>query len=48
MPGLRRTYVAEVDCAKAYYLNEYLRTEQDSTLRLVFRSWVASQAQWGN
>ena len=43
-----RTYVAEVDCAKAYYLNEYLRTGQDSTLRRVFRSWVASTAQWGN
>ena len=43
-----RTYVAEVDCAKAYYLNEYLRTGQDSTLRLVFRSWVAGRAQWGN
>lgn len=43
-----RTYVAEVDVAKAYYLNEYLRTGQDSTLRLVFRSWVASHAQWGN
>ncbi|MGI4884762.1 MAG: erythromycin esterase family protein [Janthinobacterium lividum] len=43
-----RTYVAEVDCAKAYYLNEYLRTGQNSTLRLVFRSWVAGQAQWGN
>ncbi|MDQ2770603.1 MAG: erythromycin esterase family protein [Bacteroidota bacterium] len=43
-----RTYVAEVDCAKAYYLNEYLRTGQDSTLRLVFRSWLAERAQWGN
>ncbi|OGX89935.1 hypothetical protein BEN49_01175 [Hymenobacter coccineus] len=43
-----RTYVAEVDCAKAYYLNEYLRTGQDSTLRLVFRSWAAGRAQWAN
>ena len=43
-----RTYVAEVDCSKAYYLNEYLRTGHDSTLRLVFRSWVAGTAQWGN
>ena len=39
-----RIYVAEVDCAKAYYLNEYKRTGQDSTLRLVFRSWVAGSA----
>ena len=43
-----RTYVAEVDCAKAYYLNEYLRTGQDSTLRRVFRSWVVGTIQWGN
>ncbi|AMJ67080.1 erythromycin esterase family protein [Hymenobacter sp. PAMC 26628] len=43
-----RTYVAEVDCAKAYYLNEYLRTGQDSTLRLVFRGWVADRSQWAN
>ena len=43
-----RTYVAEVDCSKAYFLNEYLRTGNDSTLRLIFRSWVAGTAQWGN
>ncbi|GAA4044511.1 hypothetical protein GCM10022409_33220 [Hymenobacter glaciei] len=43
-----RTYLAEVDAPKAYYLNEYLRTGQDSTLRRVFRSWVAGRAQWGN
>ncbi|WP_216690549.1 hypothetical protein [Hymenobacter siberiensis] len=36
-----RTYVAEVDCAKAYYLNEYLRTGDAATLDLVFRSWLA-------
>lgn len=43
-----RTYAAEVDCAKAYYLNEYLRTGQDCSLQLVFRSWVAGHAQWAN
>ena len=43
-----RTYVAEVDASKAYFLNEYLRTGQDSTLRLVFRSWVAVTSQWAN
>ena len=43
-----RTYLAEVDAPKAYYLNEYLRTGQDSLLRRVFRSWVAGQQQWGN
>ena len=43
-----RTYLAEVDAPKAYYLNQYLRTGQDGTLRRVFRSWVAGRVQWGN
>ena len=43
-----RTCVAEIDCAKAYYLNEYLRTGDEATLDLVFRSWVAETAQWAN
>ncbi|MFC6222509.1 erythromycin esterase family protein [Hymenobacter artigasi] len=43
-----RTYVAEVDCAKAYYLNEYLRTGDEATLDLVFRSWLAETSQWAN
>ncbi|TFZ65607.1 hypothetical protein E4631_15405 [Hymenobacter sp. UV11] len=45
--GVRR-YLAEVDCAKAYYLNEYLRTGDEATLARVFASWVREQAQWGN
>jgi len=45
--GVRR-YLAEVDCAKAYYLNEYLRTGNEGTLDRVFASWVREQAQWGN
>ena len=43
-----RTYLAEVDCSKAYYLNEYLRTGAEITLDLVFRSWDAGTAQWAN
>ncbi|MBO0936939.1 erythromycin esterase family protein [Fibrella sp. HMF5335] len=43
-----RHYIAEVDPTKAYYLNQYLQTGQDSTLRLVFRSWIAETAQWAN
>ena len=43
-----RTYVAEVDCAKAYHLNEYLRTGDEAALDLVFRSWIAGTAQWAN
>ena len=43
-----RTYVAEVDCAKAYYLNEYLRNGEEKTLDLVFRSWDSGTAQWAN
>lgn len=45
--GVRR-YLAEVDCAKAYYLNEYLRTGDEATLSRVFASWVRQQEQWGN
>jgi len=45
--GVHR-YLAEVDCAKAYYLNEYLRTGNEATLDRVFASWVREQAQWGN
>ncbi|WBA40550.1 erythromycin esterase family protein [Hymenobacter canadensis] len=43
-----RTYVGEIDCAKAYFLNEYLRTGQEATLDLVFRSWQAEGSQWAN
>jgi len=43
-----RTYVAEVDVCKAYYLNQYLLTGQDSLLQRVFRSWLVEYAQWGN
>ncbi|GAA4015188.1 hypothetical protein GCM10022408_30660 [Hymenobacter fastidiosus] len=43
-----RYYVGEFDCAKAYYLNQYLRTGNDSTLQLVFRSWVRDESQWAN
>lgn len=43
-----RYYVGEFDCAKAYYLNEYLRTGNDSTLQLVFRSWLRDESQWAN
>ncbi|MDU0369356.1 erythromycin esterase family protein [Hymenobacter endophyticus] len=43
-----RTYVGEVDCAKAYFLNEYLRTGKAATLDLIFRSWQADGSQWAN
>jgi len=43
-----RCYLAEVDCAKAYYLNDYLRTGDAATLDRVFASWVREHAQWGN
>ncbi|WP_400191839.1 hypothetical protein [Hymenobacter sp. B81] len=43
-----RYYLAEVDCAKAHYLNAYLGTGDAATLRRVFASWVRQQAQWGN
>lgn len=43
-----RYYIAEVDPTKAYYINQYLQTGQDSTLRLVFVSWIAETMQWAN
>ncbi len=43
-----RTYLAEVDCAQAYYLNDYLRTGDEAILDRVFAHWVTEQAQWGN
>ena len=43
-----RTYLAEVDCAQAHYLNEYLHTGDEATLNRVFAGWAARQAQWGN
>ncbi|GAA3948621.1 hypothetical protein [Hymenobacter algoricola] len=43
-----RYYVGEFDCAKAHYLNQYLRTGNDSTLQLVFGSWVRDESQWAN
>ena len=43
-----RHYIAEVDPTKAYYINQYLQTGQDSTLRLVFASWIAETMQWAN
>ncbi|UOQ53325.1 erythromycin esterase family protein [Hymenobacter cellulosivorans] len=43
-----RYYVGEFDCAKADYLNQYLHTGNDSTLQLVFRSWVQAESQWAN
>lgn len=43
-----RYYVGEFDCAKAYYLNHYLVTGNDSTLQRVFRSWVRDESQWAN
>lgn len=43
-----RYYVAEVDMSKAYFLNQYLQTGNDSTLMRVFRSWIKETAQWAN
>ena len=43
-----RYYLAEVDYAQAHFLNEYLRTGNDSLLRYVFETWVRENAQWGN
>ncbi len=43
-----RYYVAEVDMSQAYFLNQYLKTGDDSTLMRVFRQWIRETAQWAN
>ena len=43
-----RHYLAEVDYSQAHFLNEYLRTGDESLLRYVFGTWVRANAQWGN
>jgi hypothetical protein len=43
-----RHYLAEVDCAQAHYLNQYLRTGDEATLNQVFAGWLRAQAVWGN
>jgi hypothetical protein len=43
-----RTYVAEVDFAKAWYLNEYLDHGDEAKLDSVFADWVRQDAQWAN
>ncbi|MCK8494289.1 erythromycin esterase family protein [Spirosoma sp. RP8] len=43
-----RYYIAEVDATKAHYMNDYLKTGDDATLKKVFRSWVQQTAQWAN
>ena len=42
------TYVGEFDFAKAYYLNQYLKTGNEKLLDTVFSDWVTNYAQWGN
>lgn len=43
-----RTYVAEVDFAKAYFLNQYLQTGNESLLDTIFADWDKQTAQWAN
>jgi len=42
------TYVAEFDFAKAYFLNQYLKTGDEELINAVFQDWVKQDAQWGN
>lgn len=43
-----RTYVAEVDFAKAYLLNQYLKTGDEGLIDSVFRDWTEQNVQWAN
>lgn len=42
-----RYYIAEVDFAQAYYLNQYLATGDESILKQVYQYWYDQKAQWG-
>ncbi len=41
-------YIAEVDDAKAWMLNNYLNDGNENWLKKVFESWVNDTAQWAN
>ncbi|CAM3729347.1 erythromycin esterase family protein [Mucilaginibacter galii] len=43
-----RTYIAEIDFAKAYLLNQYLKTDNESLIDTVFADWDKQNAQWAN
>ncbi|WP_306351113.1 hypothetical protein [Flavobacterium sp. '19STA2R22 D10 B1'] len=42
------TYIAEIDFAKAYFLNQYLKTGDEKLIDIVFQDWVEQDAQWAN
>jgi len=42
------TYVAEIDFAKAYFLNQYLVSGNQKMIDTVFADWVKQDAQWAN
>ncbi|BAV04634.1 hypothetical protein SAMN05421788_111168 [Filimonas lacunae] len=41
-------YVAEIDAAQAWLLNEYLENGNEKLLDTIFNYWVEAGAQWGN
>lgn len=43
-----RHYIAEIDDAKAWLLNKYLATGDESLLHNIFKSWERDTAQWAN
>ncbi|MFT4679633.1 MAG: hypothetical protein ACI84C_002314 [Flavobacteriales bacterium] len=40
-----RTYMAELDVAQAMYLNEFMRTGNDSTLKRILEKWAVVQGR---
>ncbi len=42
-----RYYIAEVDFAQAYYINQYLSTGNETLLRSIYQNWFEARAQWG-
>jgi len=43
-----KTYIAEVDFAKAYFLNHYLANGDEALIDAVFKDWAEQDAQWAN
>ncbi len=42
-----RYYLAEVDFSQAHYLNEYLNTGDETSLKAIYQNWFDERMQWG-
>jgi len=42
-----RYYLAEVDFSQAHYLNQYLNTGDETSLKAIYQNWFDERMQWG-